>query len=198
MRPRRGLHLLLLSLCMRVKLQTSLKSRPKERTRKVCSIVIHAYISESGEKSSGWFGWLKRGSAEPAAGAPVPGKPIKAKLGEESSFYYDKDLKKWVNKKVFSLLVKLTISGGKCSYSSSATSAPSQGDRYISPKHTVGRTSQGTSHPTDTKCPQGSHSPNSTVNIYFCSTILQFAATSIATLTTFINCPADIKKCRPT
>ncbi|KAL8734497.1 MAG: hypothetical protein Q9166_001397 [cf. Caloplaca sp. 2 TL-2023] len=52
-------------------------------------------------KKSGWFsgvgGWLggKKGddlsSQEP--------KAIKAKLGEESSFYYDKELKKWVNKK---------------------------------------------------------------------------------------------------
>jgi hypothetical protein len=29
----------------------------------------------------------------------TPGKPIKAKLGEESSFYYDAELKRWVNKK---------------------------------------------------------------------------------------------------
>ncbi|KAF2016741.1 hypothetical protein BU24DRAFT_209313 [Aaosphaeria arxii CBS 175.79] len=41
----------------------------------------------------GWFGgWFKK---DPNAG---PG-PIKAKLGEENSFYYDPELKKWVNKK---------------------------------------------------------------------------------------------------
>jgi COPII coat assembly protein SEC16 len=28
-----------------------------------------------------------------------PNKPIRAKLGEQSSFYYDPDLKRWVNKK---------------------------------------------------------------------------------------------------
>ncbi|KAJ5166442.1 COPII coat assembly protein sec16 [Penicillium canariense] len=41
----------------------------------------------------GWFGGGKK-EAENAGGGP-----IKAKLGEDSSFYYDKDLKKWVNKK---------------------------------------------------------------------------------------------------
>ncbi|KAH4063333.1 COPII coat assembly protein SEC16 [Parastagonospora nodorum] len=41
----------------------------------------------------GWLsGWFKK---DPNA---APG-PIKAKLGEESSFYYDPDLGKWVNKK---------------------------------------------------------------------------------------------------
>ncbi|KAI9741957.1 MAG: vesicle coat component [Cirrosporium novae-zelandiae] len=47
--------------------------------------------STQGDKK-GWFGSLfsKRNSQN---------GPIKAKLGEESSFYYDPDLKKWVNKK---------------------------------------------------------------------------------------------------
>ncbi|KAF1961536.1 hypothetical protein CC80DRAFT_390730, partial [Byssothecium circinans] len=45
------------------------------------------------KKSGSWFGgWFKK---DPNA---APG-PIKAKLGEESSFYYDPELKKWVNKK---------------------------------------------------------------------------------------------------
>jgi hypothetical protein len=44
-------------------------------------------------KKPGWLtGWFKK---DPNA---APG-PIKAKLGEESSFYYDPDLGKWVNKK---------------------------------------------------------------------------------------------------
>jgi hypothetical protein len=44
-------------------------------------------------KKAGWFGgWFKK---DPNA---APG-PIKAKLGEENSFYYDPELKKWVNKK---------------------------------------------------------------------------------------------------
>ena len=40
---------------------------------------------------SGWFGGKKDGTASPG--------PIKAKLGEENSFYYDENLKKWINKK---------------------------------------------------------------------------------------------------
>ncbi|KAJ5242136.1 uncharacterized protein N7469_000463 [Penicillium citrinum] len=45
----------------------------------------------------GWFGgWFGGGKKE---AEPSGGGPIKAKLGEENSFYYDKDLKKWVNKK---------------------------------------------------------------------------------------------------
>jgi hypothetical protein len=48
---------------------------------------------EGKKAGGGWFGgWFKK---DPNAG---PG-PIKAKLGEESSFYYDPELKKWVNKK---------------------------------------------------------------------------------------------------
>ncbi|KIY61739.1 hypothetical protein CYLTODRAFT_405295 [Cylindrobasidium torrendii FP15055 ss-10] len=45
--------------------------------------------------STGGKSWLSRWwSKDPNAG---PG-PVKAKLGQESSFYYDKELKKWVNK----------------------------------------------------------------------------------------------------
>ncbi|OJI79887.1 hypothetical protein ASPTUDRAFT_131151 [Aspergillus tubingensis CBS 134.48] len=43
----------------------------------------------------GWFGGAAGGKKEDLN----PNKPIRAKLGEENSFYYDKDLKKWVNKK---------------------------------------------------------------------------------------------------
>ncbi|KAJ5139367.1 uncharacterized protein N7515_004215 [Penicillium bovifimosum] len=51
--------------------------------------------SQSGKK--GWFGgWFGGGKKEENNSG---GGPIRAKLGEESSFYYDKDLKKWVNKK---------------------------------------------------------------------------------------------------
>ncbi|KAG7752867.1 hypothetical protein KL911_003598 [Ogataea haglerorum] len=40
---------------------------------------------------SSWFSWLgKKKNDQP--------KPIRAKLGEESSFYYDEKLKRWVNK----------------------------------------------------------------------------------------------------
>lgn len=45
----------------------------------------------------GWFGGWFGGGKKEADNAG--GGPIRAKLGEENSFYYDKDLKKWVNKK---------------------------------------------------------------------------------------------------
>ena len=52
-------------------------------------------------KKSGWFsGWLgskKEGDAAEAHG--TPNAPIKAKLGEQNSFYYDSEKKRWVNKK---------------------------------------------------------------------------------------------------
>ncbi|KAL9041375.1 MAG: hypothetical protein Q9180_001320 [Flavoplaca navasiana] len=52
-------------------------------------------------KKSGWFGgvggWLG-GKKDDDLNSQEP-KAIKAKLGEESSFYYDKELKKWINKK---------------------------------------------------------------------------------------------------
>ncbi|KAF9564629.1 hypothetical protein CPC08DRAFT_631062 [Agrocybe pediades] len=51
--------------------------------------------NEPAQQSTGgsWFGrWWKR--SDPA----TPG-PIKASLGEESAFYYDKEQKRWINKK---------------------------------------------------------------------------------------------------
>ncbi|KAB8270270.1 Sec23-binding domain of Sec16-domain-containing protein [Aspergillus minisclerotigenes] len=43
----------------------------------------------------GWFGGAKKENDN----NNNSGGPIRAKLGEENSFYYDKELKKWVNKK---------------------------------------------------------------------------------------------------
>ncbi|DAA76675.1 TPA_exp: putative COPII vesicle coat protein Sec16 [Trichophyton benhamiae CBS 112371] len=46
------------------------------------------------DAKKGWFtGWF--GKRDPSAS----GGPIRAKLGEQSSFYFDEDLKRWVNKK---------------------------------------------------------------------------------------------------
>ncbi|CAL5868566.1 uncharacterized protein PFLUO_LOCUS2793 [Penicillium psychrofluorescens] len=46
----------------------------------------------------GWFGgWFGAGGKKEADN--VGGGPIRAKLGEDNSFYYDTELKKWVNKK---------------------------------------------------------------------------------------------------
>ncbi|RSL76423.1 hypothetical protein CEP51_009971 [Fusarium floridanum] len=50
---------------------------------------------------SGWFGGGKKAAPmdAPSPGESSPGKPIRAKLGEASSFVYDPELKRWVNKK---------------------------------------------------------------------------------------------------
>ena len=51
---------------------------------------------EAAANKKGWFGgWFKKDANLAQQG---PG-PIKAKLGEENSFVYDPELKKWVNKK---------------------------------------------------------------------------------------------------
>lgn len=42
------------------------------------------------DKANKWFSWLKKD--------PNEKKPIKAKLGHKSTFYYDEKLKRWVNK----------------------------------------------------------------------------------------------------
>ncbi len=48
--------------------------------------------------SSGWLGRWWPGGGKKEADGP---KAVKAHLGDSSSsFYYDKELKKWVNKKV--------------------------------------------------------------------------------------------------
>ncbi len=49
--------------------------------------------------SGSWLGRFWSRGSTPAAIATTPG-PVKANLGDQSSFYYDKDLKRWVNKKV--------------------------------------------------------------------------------------------------
>ncbi|KAI7010819.1 hypothetical protein KC355_g6011 [Hortaea werneckii] len=51
-----------------------------------------------GEGKKGWLtGWFS-GSGKKDSAQDL-NKPIRAKLGEENSFYYDENLKKWVNKK---------------------------------------------------------------------------------------------------
>lgn len=65
----------------------------------------------AGGQKKGWLGgWFGGGKKDP--GMPQTG-PIKAKLGEENSFYFDKDLGKWVNKK-----------GGPDSGAASVTATP--------------------------------------------------------------------------
>lgn len=47
-------------------------------------------VAADANGKKGWFGWFKKDTA--------PATPV-AKLGEESSFFYDPDLKRWINKK---------------------------------------------------------------------------------------------------
>ena len=54
--------------------------------------------STAAKAKGSWFGgWL--GKKDDSLDSPGEKKVIKARLGEESSFYYDKDLKRWINKK---------------------------------------------------------------------------------------------------
>ncbi|KAK0383478.1 hypothetical protein NLU13_9389 [Sarocladium strictum] len=46
----------------------------------------------------GWFGGGKKAES-PSPGEANPNKPVRAKLGESSSFVYDPELKRWINKK---------------------------------------------------------------------------------------------------
>ncbi|GMG29587.1 unnamed protein product [Ambrosiozyma monospora] len=63
------------------------KKRKKEEAAKA-----RADAAAQKHKSGGsWLGWLSKKQDD---GSP---KPIKAKLGEESSFHYDEKLKRWVN-----------------------------------------------------------------------------------------------------
>ncbi|KAL9471240.1 hypothetical protein ACSS6W_009181 [Trichoderma asperelloides] len=61
-----------------------------------------AAAAQQAKKGWGLSGWF-RGGGKKEIGSPgeasSPGKPIKAKLGEASSFVYDPELKRWVNKK---------------------------------------------------------------------------------------------------
>jgi len=61
--------------------------------------------SQASAPKKGWglSGWFGGGGAKkettPAPEQHAPNKPIRAKLGEQSSFVYDEQLKRWVNKK---------------------------------------------------------------------------------------------------
>ncbi|KAL4927494.1 COPII coat assembly protein SEC16 [Aspergillus undulatus] len=73
------------------------KARKDREADEAFRKAAEADAKKAAPAKSSWWGWIKGGNKEDANAAA--GKPIRAKLGEESSFYYDKDLKKWVNKK---------------------------------------------------------------------------------------------------
>ncbi|KND93479.1 COPII coat assembly protein sec16 [Tolypocladium ophioglossoides CBS 100239] len=58
-----------------------------------------ASAQQAGKKGWGFGGWFGGKKAEANIGEASPGKPIRAKLGEASSFVYDPELKRWINKK---------------------------------------------------------------------------------------------------
>ena len=75
--------------------ETDTRSRPGNAFMQsliVCSTNLDTKDPKPNQQSSSWFSrwWNKDGSSG----------PVKATLGEESSFVYDKELKRWVNKKV--------------------------------------------------------------------------------------------------
>ncbi|CCC10085.1 unnamed protein product [Sordaria macrospora k-hell] len=57
-----------------------------------------AKAAKKGWGFTSWFGKKEAAAADAAAAASSPGKPIRAKLGEANSFYYDPEQKRWVNK----------------------------------------------------------------------------------------------------
>lgn len=76
---------------------------------RTCYNLFYSYLFLA-EQPKGWFSWLRRGDSTP--------KPVTAKLGEENAFYFDKELGRWVNKKVFSFFNNvnqgLTVALGGC------------------------------------------------------------------------------------
>ncbi|KAF9114513.1 hypothetical protein BGX30_006573 [Mortierella sp. GBA39] len=55
-----------------------------------------ANAGAEGDDSKGWWPKINLFGGEKREGTP---KPVKANLGEESSFYFDKEQQRWVNKK---------------------------------------------------------------------------------------------------
>lgn len=71
------------------------KKDPEAEKKKKAEAEKKAQEAEAA-KAKGWFkGWFKGGSPASDDGKP---KAIKAKLGEERSLVYDKELKRWVDK----------------------------------------------------------------------------------------------------
>lgn len=78
-----------------------MSAKPRCVFRVADMLVAKRAAEAKAAKSGGWgfSSWFKGGAAKketPEVGAP--NKPIRAKLGEANSFYYDPELKRWVNK----------------------------------------------------------------------------------------------------
>ena len=75
--------------------KAGLKKEEAKPQSESCTTSAPAYNDLSpcpaGATPGGWFGWFRKSDTP---------KPVKANLGKESSFYYDPDLGRWVNKAV--------------------------------------------------------------------------------------------------
>lgn len=54
--------------------------------------------AKAAKKGWGFGSWFGGGAAKETIDAAAPNKPIRAKLGDKNSFYYDPEQKRWVNK----------------------------------------------------------------------------------------------------
>ncbi|RAL08342.1 COPII coat assembly protein SEC16 [Aspergillus homomorphus CBS 101889] len=77
-------------------IQKAEKARKDREADEAFRKAAEADAKRAAPAKKGWFGGWFGGKKE---GENAGGGPIRAKLGEESSFYYDTELKKWVNKK---------------------------------------------------------------------------------------------------
>ncbi|KAF2462284.1 Sec23-binding domain of Sec16-domain-containing protein [Lineolata rhizophorae] len=83
----------------------ALKKAQKEKEDREADDAVRraaeADAARGAQEKKGWLsGWFKRGGSADGAGlGQQQSGPIRAKLGEENSFVYDPELKKWVNKK---------------------------------------------------------------------------------------------------
>ncbi|OJD12320.1 hypothetical protein AJ78_07068 [Emergomyces pasteurianus Ep9510] len=71
------------------------KERKDREADEAFKKAAEADAKKPASEKKGWFSWWSK--KDPNASST--GGPIRAKLGEENSFYYDKELKRWVNKK---------------------------------------------------------------------------------------------------
>ncbi|KAL1955829.1 hypothetical protein VTO42DRAFT_8068 [Malbranchea cinnamomea] len=77
-----------------------IKQSERERRNREAAELVRKAAEEDAKRAQdqqaekgGWFSWLRGGKKEQT------NAPIRAKLGEKNSFYYDNELKRWVNKK---------------------------------------------------------------------------------------------------
>ena len=69
-----------------------------QTNRRLAKRAEAAKQAKKGWGFGGWFGGAAA-AAKKDSMEPQPNKPVRAKLGEASSFVYDPELKRWVNKK---------------------------------------------------------------------------------------------------